>query len=249
MRGSDLALIEECPGRADLDAFSAAGASGRAPRLSQIRNYVGIDAASHDVPDMRAFDFAADSHATCAEDAAIGIGGEALVRGIHFQLRIPIGKPNVSESLIDSHGLQFAMAVGHADCTDVVAFGEEQLQDRAAMLLEPLGAGGYFHPLFNLSDAGRQQLVVALNLNQAETACAYIGESVQMAECRDVDAIFLRDFQNGLVGAGAYIVSVNDECFYIYGYAHAVTSTAAPHEHTPAEQCFFSMCSMYSCLK
>ena len=79
-----LALVEERAGRADLDALAALGAGlGRAPRLVQVGDDAGVAAAAGDVPGVRAFDLPADAHAAGAEDAAVVVHAEALVRGVH----------------------------------------------------------------------------------------------------------------------------------------------------------------------
>ena len=51
----------------------------------------------------------------------------------------------MGKALLLGHRLQFAVAVRHADRANVVALGEQQFQDRAAMLLQPLGVGVDFH--------------------------------------------------------------------------------------------------------
>ena len=43
--------------------------------------------------------------------------------------------------------LQLAVAVGHADRADVVALGEQQLDDHPAVRLQPRRVGGDLHAL------------------------------------------------------------------------------------------------------
>jgi hypothetical protein len=50
-----------------------------------------LDAAAHHVPGVRAFDLVADPDAARAEDAAVVIDHEALVRGVKGELRIAVG--------------------------------------------------------------------------------------------------------------------------------------------------------------
>ena len=121
------------------------------------------------------------------------------------------------QALLLPQGLQLAMAVGHADRADVIALGEEQLKDGLAMLLQALRRRGDFHSFFDGGDAGGQQLVAALDLDQAQAARAHIAQPIEMAERRDVDVVFARDFKNGLAGAGADFLTVDGECFDVNG--------------------------------
>ena len=106
----------------------------------QIGDDDGVDAAAHHIPDVRAFNLRADAHAARAQNAAVVVDGEALVRGIHGQRGIAIGQADVGQALLLRQRLQFAVAVGDADRADVIALGEEQLENHAAMLLQPLGS-------------------------------------------------------------------------------------------------------------
>ena len=58
--------------------------------------------------------------------------------------------------------LQIAVAVRHADRADVIALGEEQFQDHAAVVGQPLGVGRDLHAFFHPGDAGGKQLVASL---------------------------------------------------------------------------------------
>ena len=173
-----------------------------APVLVQVGDDHGVDAAAHHIPHVRAFDLGADPHAARAEDAAIVVDGEALVRGVDRQFGIAIGQADVGQPLVLRQGLQLAVAVGHADRADVVALGEQQLEDGAAMLLQPLGVGADFHALGDGGDAGRQQLVAALDLDQAQAARANVAQAVEMAERGNVDVVLPRHFQDGLAARG-----------------------------------------------
>ena len=90
--------------------------------------------------------------------------------------------------------------------------------------LQPLGLRCHLHTLEYRGYAGRQQLVVALDFNHAQPARAYIGQAIEVTERRNLDAILLCHFQDCLAGAGAYILAIDDQCFDVYGSAHANTS-------------------------
>jgi len=84
--GADFALVEQGAGGADLDALAAACAGGLAPGLMEVGDDHGIDAAAHHVPDVRAFDLGADADTAGAQDAAVLIESEALMRCIDGKL-------------------------------------------------------------------------------------------------------------------------------------------------------------------
>ena len=80
------------------------------------------------------------------------------------------------------------MAVGDADRADVVALGEQQLQDHLAIFLQAFAVGLDLHALADLGGAGGQQLPGSLHLDQAEPAGADRVDAVEMAERGDPDA-------------------------------------------------------------
>ncbi len=71
----------------------------RTPGLIQIGNHARLDAAAHHVPGVRALDLRANANTARAEDAAVVIQGKPLVRSIHGEIRIAVGKINVSKTL------------------------------------------------------------------------------------------------------------------------------------------------------
>ena len=56
-----------------------------APGLGQVGDHAALGAARHHVPGVRAFDLVAHPHAAGAQDAAVVVHHEALVRGVHRQ--------------------------------------------------------------------------------------------------------------------------------------------------------------------
>ena len=88
----------------------------------------------------------------------------------------------------DGQVLQLAVAVGHADRADVVALGEEQLDDHPPILAQPLACRCWtFMSSATCGDAGRQQPAAAADLDQAEPAGADVGTPVEVAQRRDRD--------------------------------------------------------------
>ena len=202
--GDRPALLEQRSGRADLDALAAAGARRRlAPRGAQVGDDPGVGAAPHHVPGVGAFDLRAHADAARAQDAAVVVDHEAVVAGVDADRRVETGQLEVGEAERLGVVLQFAVVVGHAHRADVVALDEEHLDDRAAMVIEPSGAGDHVHAVGHLGDACRQRTLGAGDLDAAQPAGADVGEPVEMAQRRDVDAVLPRHVENRLAcGAG-----------------------------------------------
>jgi hypothetical protein len=104
-------------------------------------------------------DFVADSHTAGAEDAAVVVNGEAIVGQIHAAIGEAVGKAGVVHAHGDRHILQLAVAVGHTDGADVVAFGKNQFHRHAAVFRQSGALGLNHHAFGGLRHAGGQQLV------------------------------------------------------------------------------------------
>src|SRR5579871_5016865 len=118
------------------------------------------------------------------------------------------------------------MAVGDADRADVIALGEEQLQDQAPVVGEALGIDGHLHAFFDARDARREKARRAFDFDQAEPAGADVRESAQPAERGNGDLVLARDFEDGLVLARAYLAAVDDQGFHADWGFHACASSA-----------------------
>ena len=164
---------------------------------------------AHHVPGVRAFDLLAHAHAAGAQDAAVVVDDEAVVRTIHLHLRVAIREVHVRDLQTLRQGLQFAVAVGDADRADVVALGEEQLQNRAPIAVQALRVGRDLHALGDAGHAGGQQLVGALDLDQAQPAGADGRQAPQVAQGRDEDLVLARDGQDGFILARADVLAVD----------------------------------------
>ena len=89
------------------------------------------------------------------------------MRTIHRQQRVQGRKGEVVDPEFHCQVLQFAVAVGHADRAHVVAFGQQQFDDLAAVPVEPRRAGAHLHAFPDGGNAGGQQFAVAGHLHQA----------------------------------------------------------------------------------
>ncbi len=166
-----------------MDALAATSAGfGRTPGFCQVGDDQRLNAAAHDVPGMGAFNFIAYPHAPGAEHAPVVIDREAVMRGIHFQIRIAIAKVNVRDIEFLSERLQFAVPVRDANRANMIALREKQLENGATVALQALRAGSHFHAFLDQGDTGRQEFVRALHLDQAQAASTCAGEPFQVAQ-------------------------------------------------------------------
>ena len=102
-----------------------------------------------------------------------------------------------------------AVAVGHADRTNVVALGQQQLQDHLAVFPELRRVGEDVHAFGGPCDAGRLEFGAAVDLHQAQPAGPRLRQAVEMAEGRDLDAGRTRRGEDRLA-VGGRDVSVVD---------------------------------------
>src|SRR5262252_803305 len=119
-------FLKQRAGRAHVHALATAGAGwGRTPRLVQVGDDLGLDAAAHYVPGVRALDAVANAYTTSAEDAAVVVDREALVTGINVQRRIAVRIAHMGDFELLGERLHFAVPVRNTDRADVVALGKE----------------------------------------------------------------------------------------------------------------------------
>src|ERR1019366_4890514 len=125
---------------------------------------------------------------------------------------------------------------GDANAAHVVALGEDQLQDAAAEPGEALRIDSDFHALRHTRDAGRQQLVDALDFDNAQAASAGVREPGEIAERGDEDIVLAGDFENGLIFAGADLAGIDGQRLGADGSARAHKVPSSFGLHVPAGQ-------------
>ncbi len=193
-------LFRQRPGWTDLYTFAAAGAGGGCtPGTIEIGDDPGIDPAVHYIPGVGSFDFVADADTAQAKHAPVVIQREPVVGSVNRQPGIEIFIPNMGNAESNSQILKFAMPVGNADRTDMIAFREQQLQDLPAILLYPLGVADHFHSFPGVGHAGGNQFRRARNLDKTQAAGASFGQAIEMAERRDKDIVLSGHGQDGLI--------------------------------------------------
>ena len=189
-----------------MHAFAAAGAGfGGAPGLVEVGNHSRAYSAAHKVPCMRALDLAADADAPAAQHAAVVVRYKPLMGGVDRKLRRAIWIFNMSDSEGQCEILEFAMPVRHADRTDVIAFGEEKLDYLLTEVHNALRIGHYFHAFLAIRNAGGQQLRGSFYLDDAQAACAALGQSFEVAERGYIDAFLLSDLEDSFILSASYI--------------------------------------------
>jgi hypothetical protein len=131
-----------------------------------------------------------------------------------------------------SHILQFAVPVGHAYGTGVVAFGMQQFGGNFLVLPYALVGSGNGHVGAYFCAAGGHQFVVAGYFHKAKPAGTYIGEAIHVAHGENFNIVLPAYFQYGLIGSGLYGCTVN-------GYFNVVhTIMFKPQRHV----CFVPFC-------
>ena len=173
---------------------------------------------------MGAFDLVANPDAARAQNAAVVIHDEPVVRGIDGDVRVLVGEADMRYAMSGREVLQVAMAIGHADRADVIPLGEEQFQRHPPVLLQAFAGGLDFHALGHFRGAGGQELVAARDLREAQAAGTYVVKTFKVTEGWDVDAGFGGGLENRFVLLGANRFAVNGECFYSHEIVRLVCS-------------------------
>jgi hypothetical protein len=105
-----------------MDALTAtcAGCS-IAPLFIHLADNAGMDATGGEFPDMRSFEFGADSNATRADDAPVVVEHKPRMGHIDRELGEVIGKSDRIDTEGARHILQFTMTVRDTDSADVIS--------------------------------------------------------------------------------------------------------------------------------
>src|SRR5579883_908075 len=113
-----------------MHALAATGAAiGITPWLIQVGDDAAVDAAAEVIPGVCSFDLIAYAHATRAKHTAVVVDNEAAVGCIYLELWIQIRNPHMRDPEAGCQRLQFAVTIRNADGADVVALGEEHLDN------------------------------------------------------------------------------------------------------------------------
>ena len=93
--------------------------------------------------------------------------------------------------------LQLTGGAAHAGEAVLLVVGEQQLEVHLSRFHDAGRVGGDLHALVYGINAGGDETARALDLDEAEAACADLIDVLQIAKCRDVDAGVARSLENG----------------------------------------------------
>jgi hypothetical protein len=127
---------------------------------------------------------------------------------VEIELGVAIVKVHVRHLEGLRQALEFAVAIGNADRTHVVSFGEQQFQNHSAILAEPFGVQRHFHILCHPGDARRLEPRRPFHLHQAQTARTEARQTGEMTQGGNEHIILTRHLKNGLIAAGAHFLPV-----------------------------------------
>ncbi len=174
-----------------------------------------------------AFYLAANPHAARAKDAAVVVEHVPLLREVHRQRGVAIGEAHAGDAERDGQRLKFAVAVGDAHRAEVIALGQQQLDDHAAVGRQPRRVDHHRKAFLHRRGAGGRQPPAAAHFDDAQAAGAHIRQAVQMAQGGDGAAGFARRFENGLAFARGDQLTFdsNRDCFgFLYHARYPFTS-------------------------
>ena len=204
------AAIDQGPGRADLDAGTAADAAALAQGQSGVGDQQATGAAVLDPQGGVANQLAAGPHAAAAQDTAVVVQADVRMRAVQLK-RLPVGLQGpVGHVLGVGRILQFAVAAaGLAVHAEMVALAEQQGQDEFTRRPNPGCAGLDDHFVEDRQGARGLQGAHAIHFNHAQPAAAVGLDSRVIAQGRDGDPGLAAGLQDGGPGVEFVLFSVN----------------------------------------
>ena len=152
------------------------------------------------------------------------------MRRIDRHLGEPIRIRRVGHAVAGGPGLEFAIAVRHAHRTDMVAFGQQKLQQHLAVFGQAIRIGHHDHAFLDRRRAGGQQACDAADFDQAQTAGTHAAQTVEMTERGNEPVILTGDVQHRLAGPGSHILAINLQ----FDGGHDPTSFRVPTLFAPS---------------
>ena len=157
---------------------------GEAPRCG-IDDHAGADAAIADVEHVLAIHIAARAHAEVAQDAPVAVEQDVRVRRIDVALRVEMVEPVRHELQVIRDRLELAVAALLAGGADVVAFDEQHLGQRPAVVVERRRVVLDNDPFPRLGGARGRGVAVDVHRAQLAASVRRIARPMaQMRECR-----------------------------------------------------------------
>jgi hypothetical protein len=172
--GHSGSLPEEGAGGANVYAFPTFGAGNAlSPFLVHVDDYPVIDTAPLHVECMGAFDLIAGPDTAGTAYAPVVVQSVSLVGKVYCgEVRAAIFETRVVHSKFSASCTQLAAAVCHANGTDMVPFGKQELKKHLSVLLELFCMGLDHHSILGLGRARGHEPSGTLHLYEAEPASA-----------------------------------------------------------------------------
>jgi hypothetical protein len=195
------------------DALTAERALGILDVAAAHHVHVGVAGAVGDVPHAGGLHLGAHVDAAQALDALVVVAdeGERRVPCLARQVLL-VGK--VEDAEVVGEGLQRAVAGAHAGGALRVVLREQELHVGLAGHADLRAVRAHDHAVEDVVVAGRDQLVDALDLHDADAACAHLVEVLQIAQRRDLDACRTGRLQDGGVLRDRDLLAVDSKGYH-----------------------------------
>ena len=200
--------------RADRAGLDAVAAVITLCQVVEEPGLLGVCAATHTTHGSRADDLLADPDAALALDAAVGVlaDGGAQLHVAPVQYPFAVVEMLFVRAVGEHQVLQFALAGLVADRAVQRVVGEDEFEHRGPCTYHVGRSGLYGHAIDDRGHAGRLQLALADDLDQAEPAGGTPGDLWQGAEGRDGDPGLGRRLQNWRAVGSLQFLAVDGYC-------------------------------------
>ena len=213
------AAVDQCAGRADLEAGAAGDAGGLAERHIVVGDNQRVCAALPDAQRVVCHELVAHADAAPAEDTAAVIHKEVFARRVHRPLlgrgrrKLPVG-----QAVLVGQPLQFALralvVAAHSAVHAVVhPLREEEIEHKLPGLGDTRRGSVHNHAFRHRVGAGRLQIALLFDLHQAHPAAPERGHRRVVAQSRDEDAGVSGCLQHCLAGLGLELLSIDSEIY------------------------------------
>ena len=235
---ADLGLGKQGTHGADGDTVAAGDTVGAPDQLIEGCGNLGLEATASNADGGFAMEFLADIHTTLAQDALLGIISKEFVGIVDGVVVLHAGEAGLLHAVFIAQVLQLAFAVlGAAEAVGVVG-GEHQIQYGPAGGDNLLRFCMDYIALCHGGGAGGEQLGVALDFHQTDTAGSLRGQVLQIAKSGDFDTHTLGSLQNGAALLDLYADAVN--CYVQHNFLlkctnrfHTINALYAPGRKKP----------------
>ena len=197
--------------RTTLNAFAARRADRFLEWLVTKGAHLKFIAPISHINGINAHDFATGSNTYAAVDALIGIEIKKGIAGINrkvFGYTVQAIEPSLIKTDAVDQFLEAASPAFRTKQTVEIMVAQNEFKGHTANLLNFRVIRDNRHPLFNRGAAGRMELFLLLNLNEAYPAYPFRRDVRAMAQSRNVYTSLFSCFQDGSAFCGLYLEAV-----------------------------------------